>query len=289
VDIYQLRTFVAVAREGSITRASELLHLSQPAVSSHIKAIEESLGLSLFERTARGMSLTPDGERLLAKAEDTLAAHQALMEEAQRLKGNLSGRLRLGAGGSSIMATVGRLVTVLAERYPQLGVELEHATSLEVLTHIRNGSLDAGFYNEAGDVDAAITAIEIARFGICVVAPPGLVSRGFAWPSLAQHTWIYPTSSTCCGKSAENIFKLHQFRPVRILNIDREPMTRTLVAGGGGIGLLHADSAAEAKLRGEIDILYEVPDAIRALFAHLSGRARDPLIMAATEIIRNPR
>ncbi|WP_202901423.1 LysR family transcriptional regulator [Nitratireductor aquibiodomus] len=65
MDIQQLRTFVAVAREGSITRASERIHLSQPAVSAHIKAMEETLGLSLFERTPRGMILTGDGERCL--------------------------------------------------------------------------------------------------------------------------------------------------------------------------------------------------------------------------------
>ena len=72
MDLYQLKTFVAVAREGSITRASELVHLSQPAVSAHIKALEETLRLALFERTPRGMSLTRHGQRLLAKAEQTL-------------------------------------------------------------------------------------------------------------------------------------------------------------------------------------------------------------------------
>ena len=82
MDIHQLKTFVAVAREGSITRASELLHLSQPAASAHIKAIEDAVGLALFDRTPRGMSLTHEGRRLLAKAEQTLAAHRDLMEEA---------------------------------------------------------------------------------------------------------------------------------------------------------------------------------------------------------------
>src|SRR5207237_3000722 len=95
MDIYQLKTFVAVAREGSITRASEVLHLSQPAVSAHIKAIEDALGLALFERTPRGMSLTHDGQRLLAKAEQALAVHQELMDEATRIKGHLTGTLRL--------------------------------------------------------------------------------------------------------------------------------------------------------------------------------------------------
>src|SRR5579859_4676017 len=79
MEIHQLRTFVAVAREGSITRASELLHLSQPAVSAHIKAMEEALGVTLFERTSRGMDLTTDGQRIRAKAEQTLGAHQELM------------------------------------------------------------------------------------------------------------------------------------------------------------------------------------------------------------------
>ena len=58
MEIYQLRTLLAVAREGSITRAFERLFLSQPAISAHIKAMEDELGIALFERTPRGMSLT---------------------------------------------------------------------------------------------------------------------------------------------------------------------------------------------------------------------------------------
>ncbi|HEY1407941.1 MAG TPA: LysR family transcriptional regulator, partial [Promineifilum sp.] len=68
MEIYQLRTFVTVARESSITRAWELLFLSQPAVSAHIKAMEDELGLVLFDRTPRGMGLTSHGVKLLAKA-----------------------------------------------------------------------------------------------------------------------------------------------------------------------------------------------------------------------------
>lgn len=56
MEISLLKTFVTVARAGTITRASELLHLSQPAVSAHIKLFEETLGIVLFERTARGMT-----------------------------------------------------------------------------------------------------------------------------------------------------------------------------------------------------------------------------------------
>ncbi|PJR87320.1 hypothetical protein CN878_22665 [Ochrobactrum sp. 695/2009] len=65
MEIYQLRTFLAVARCQHLTRASEQLHISQPAVSKHIKALEEELGLKLFERTASGVFLTRSGRDIL--------------------------------------------------------------------------------------------------------------------------------------------------------------------------------------------------------------------------------
>jgi len=286
MEIYQLKTFVAVAREGSITRASEHLHLSQPAVSAHIKAIEDSLDLTLFERTARGMALTSDGERLLVKAEQTLAAHQALMDEAKRVKKQLTGRLRLGVSGSSIEGTVGKLVTALSERHPDVEIALKHGTSLDILTGLRNGTLDAGYYNEAGDSDPDLATIEVSQFHISLAAAPGVVAEPLDWTALADLAWIYPTASTCCGKTAENLFKLHHIRPKKIISSDREQVTRTLVAGGVGIGLLHADTAEQARLRGEVQLVYEAKSPVRVLFAHATSRAQDPLIVAAREIVR---
>ena len=286
MDIYQLKTFVAVAREGSITRASELLHLSQPAVSAHIKAIEDALGLALFERTPKGMSLTVDGQRLRAKAEQTIAAHQELMDEATRSKGRLTGKLRLGAGSNSNHEAIGRLLTVLSERFPDVEVALKHGTSVDILAGVRNGTLDAGFYNEGGDPDSDLATIEVSRFKTWVVGAPGQVATPLSWKSLAELPWIYPTSSACCGRTAESLFKAHQFRPKRIISVDREDVTRTLVAGGIGVGLLHADTAKQAQARGEVELLFESATVVRVLFAHLVSRAQDPLLLAATSILR---
>lgn len=288
MDIYQLKTFVAVAREASITRASELLHLSQPAVSAHIKALEEALGLALFERTARGMSLTRDGERLLAKAEQTLSVHQELMDEATRIKGRLSGKLRLGAGSNSNHQAIGRLLTVLSERCPDVEVVLKHGTSAEILAGIRNGSLDAGFYNEAGDPDPDLDTVEVSQFRIFVGAAPGsfTVSDPLDWRALAELPWIYPAASACCGRTAESLFRQHKIRPKRILSVDREAVTRALIAGGLGVGLLHADTAKKAQGRGEVDLIFESQTLVRVLFAQLKSRAQDPVLTAAASIVR---
>lgn len=288
MDLYQLKTFITVAREGSITRASGLLHLSQPAVSAHIKAMEDTLGLRLFERTAHGMRLTRDGQRLLSKAEQTLAAHQELMAEAMRSKGELTGTLRLGVGSNSNNAAIGRLLTTLAERCPDVEVILKHRSSQEILAGIRNGSLDAGFYNEPGEAEPDLATIEVAQFTIYLVAAPGVIAatKRPDWKSVAELPWIYPTESACCSRTAEALFKSHQFRPKRIISADRQEITRTLVVSGIGVGLLHADAARDAQHRGEVELLFEAERRVRVLFAHLESRAQDPLLVAASSIMR---
>ena len=286
MDLHQLKTFVVVAREGSITRAAERLYLSQPAVSAHIKAIEDTLGLSLFERTPRGMSLTPEGQRLLSKAEQALRAHQDLLEEASRLKGQLTGKLRLGAAGTTSAPAIGSLITTLAERFPELSLVLQHGTSVATLDGIRSGNLDAGFYNEAGEPPAELSAWEVARFRIYLAAAPGLIttSEPLDWRALAEVPWICPTSSTCCGRAAENLFEMHGIRPARIIDVDREAVTRTLIAGKVGVGLLHEDTALEARAAGDAELLCEA-QSVRALFVHLTSRGQDPLLRAVNAIV----
>ncbi len=287
MDFYQLKTFVTVAREGSVTRASERLHLSQPAVSAHIKSLEDALGLALFERTPKGMSLTADGRRLVVKAEQALAAHRDLLDEATRTRARLSGKLRFGAGSNSDHAAVGRLLTTLAERHPEVEVALKHGTSAEILAGLRNGSLDAGFYNEPGAPDDDLRVTEVSRFKVQVVAPPGMVrARDVDWEALAAATWVYPTASACCGRTAEAIFAARRFRPKRVVSVDRVEMTRALVAGGMGVGLLHEDAAREAAARGEVAVVYEADGAVRVLFARLASREADPLVAAAAAIMR---
>jgi len=288
VDLSQLRTFVAVAREGSITRAAEVVHLSQPAVSAHVKELEDALGLLLFDRTSRGMGLTADGRRLLAKAEQTLAAHQALLEEAARGKGELTGRLRLGAGSSTDHEAVGRLLTTMSERYPRVEVTLRHARSAEILAGLRSDTFDAGLYNEGGEADRDLATIEVARFEVLLVAAKGMfdTARPLDWQALAGAAWIYPPAAACCGRAAEAFFQAHRIRPARVIGVDTQAMIRTLVASGLGVGLLHDDTAEEAVRAGEVEVLCEAAAPVRVLFARLASREQDPVLSAAASIIR---
>jgi len=287
MDIHQLKTFVTVAREGSITRASDLLFLSQPAVSAHIKAMEDTLGILLFDRTPKGMVLTHGGQRLLVKAEDVLCSHQRFLSEATRIKGVLSGKLRLGVGGHASSEALGRLLCSLSEEYPEVEVVLKHSSSLDIVSGIKAGNLDAGFYNEAGRPSGALSCIEINRFALYLAAPIGMIDSAFPldWHRLADLPWICPASSTCCGQAAEALFQAHGIRPKRIISIDSEAVTRTLIAGGVGVGLLHESVAREAKAKGDVELICETDDPVRVLFACLSGRTEERLLSEVNAIV----
>lgn len=285
MDLHQLKTFVTVAREGSITRASELLFRSQPAVSAHIKSMEETLDLVLFQRTPRGMSVTPDGQRLLIEAKQLLEKHQSFLESASRLRGNLAGKLRIGTGRNSGIAAVSNLLLALSRQFPEVEVELQHRSSAQVLEGIRNGSLDAGFYTETETDEAEMFSVEISNFRVYLAAasdfeaPAGPVD----WKALEKLPWIYPTCNSCCGRLVQDLMKAHDISPDRIINVDDETVTRTLIASGVGVGLVHIDT--NTKDQKDISLLCQVRKSARVLFGHLTCRSEDPIISAVRTIL----
>lgn len=113
MDLHKLRTFVTIAQEGNLTRASEALHLSQPAVSAQIKALEDELGLKLFHRLTRGMELTPAGKVLLEEAEKALMAARNVAARAQHLRSGISGEFRLGTISEPLILRLGEFLSAL--------------------------------------------------------------------------------------------------------------------------------------------------------------------------------
>ncbi|SDQ33837.1 LysR family transcriptional regulator [Pseudovibrio sp. Tun.PSC04-5.I4] len=287
MDIHQLKTFVTVAREGSITKASDLLFRSQPAVSAHIKNMEETLGLTLFQRTPRGMAVTPDGQRLLAEAHQLLDKHQRFLEEASRLRGSLAGQLTLGAGRNSGTAIVSNLLAAMSQEFPEVEVALQHRSSLKVLEGIRNGSLDAGFYTETGEDDSDLSTIEISNFCIYLAAPVGLVpvAAEVDWKALENTPWIYPSCNSCCGRLARELLDTHGIRPKHVINVDDEGVTRALIASGVGVGLVHTNTSHNQGSQSEIVLLTQIRRSARVLFGHLSCRVEDPIIAAVLSIL----
>ncbi|MDH0185838.1 LysR family transcriptional regulator [Pseudomonas sp. WS 5018] len=123
-DLRQLRHFVALAEHGHFARAAEAVHLSQPALSRSIQALENSLDCRLVDRHSRGISLTAHGQLVLEHARRLLAGSRSLHNAVAQL-GNLQlGELRLGAGPFPAARLVPRAIGRLTREHPRIRVEL---------------------------------------------------------------------------------------------------------------------------------------------------------------------
>lgn len=146
LDLTLLRTFVAVADQGSMTTAANMLHLTQGAVSQHVRRLEDYFGASLFERVRGGLLLTVEGERLLGKARTMLMLNEEIWRDVAGSV--LTGRLRLGAPADLIGASLTPALKAFSAAYPQVELSLVCAASPDLKMAMDNGEVDIAVIEE---------------------------------------------------------------------------------------------------------------------------------------------
>lgn len=257
MEIYQLKTFVAVATEGNLTRAAERVFTSPPAVSAQLKALEDEFGVKLFERSARGMALTPAGERLLAEARRTLSAAQGMQAAAAQIRGEARGQVRMGTVSDAVALRLGEVFVHLAEHHPGVQLQLQQLVSLRAIAAVRKGELDCACVLHE---HAEIEGLELRRLQACEivpVVPQRLLLSGGLPPDLAGLAalpWV--TTPPDCG------LRIHQERLFTQagavlevgLQADTEVAVRGMVAAGMGAGMVRRDQAVLMETAGQARI-----------------------------------
>ena len=147
LDLDLLRTFVAVAEQRSMTAAANVRHLTQSAVSQHIKRLEDMVGHQLVDRERRNLGLTPTGERLLAKAVRLLAQNDEIW--ADLVESRPRGSVRLGVALDLIGPLVAPLLKTYADAYPDVELHLKCTSSTELKAALQRGELDVAIVEEA--------------------------------------------------------------------------------------------------------------------------------------------
>jgi DNA-binding transcriptional LysR family regulator len=152
VELTDLLTFTAVARNGGITRAAEELNTVQSNVTQRVKALEAEIGTALFERHSRGMTLTGAGRRLLPYAQRMAALSREAMLAA-RDDGEPKGPLAIGSMETTAAVRLPALLAEFHRRFPAVRLTLKTATTADLVAAVLDGALDGAFV--AGPIEHA--------------------------------------------------------------------------------------------------------------------------------------
>lgn len=276
-----------VAQEGHLTRAAERLHTSQPAVSAHIKALEDELSVALFRRTSKGMLLTHEGEVLKEQAMRALSTIDEIHYQANVLKDEVVGTVRLGLHIDPRFLRVDEFLAYMLKQYRKVDFHLLQHWSWEQPSNLKQGKLDAGFvYGTPKQSD--ITTISLRKFNIVVAGPAQwadkLIKAG--WEEMAEMPWIWTPPECSFCKIAIEAFEKRNLKPFKVTVADQEPVINLLVSSGVGLAFMIEEEALEAKAQGKIAIWDNVIDTVNLSFIYQKNREKDPLIQAVVESIK---
>lgn len=145
IDLRKLKYFVEVATEGNIGRAALKLNISQPPLTRQIQQLEEDLDVSLFERTPKGMTLTPAGQLFLTEARNILGLVDLATERTQRAGAGQLGRLDIAIFGTAILDVIPQVLLRYRDLYPDVNVVLHTMDKKEQIEALRQRRISVGF------------------------------------------------------------------------------------------------------------------------------------------------
>ncbi len=288
MELYQLKTFIAVAEEGNLTKAAERIYASQPAVSAHIKALEEEFGLPLFVRTPRGMQLTDVGASLKIKADTILLAADDMLNQAKGYREELTGTLKIGLNTDPEFLCVTSLISSMGDEHSKLQLRLQQSSSGLILKEVRDRRLDAGF-TFFDNPYAEVKSVKLREIPVRVVAPAAWADRveGKSIDQLASLPWVKPDLDCPFMQIIEGVFEDSGIMMTNYVEADSEDVIRQLVAAGRGLSLLKQDDADTMVKEGTVIICDAGPVlSLSISFVYAKTRENDPLIRALAEAVQ---
>ncbi|WP_438490845.1 LysR family transcriptional regulator [Paenibacillus sp. IHBB 3054] len=239
MELYQLKSFVEIARTGNLTEAAVQLKTSQPATSAQLKALENELGFALFYRTSRGMVLTEKGSQLLPEAQKILASIDDFHYKASDLLTNSTEPIRIGLNTDGQVLQIKPLIESISESLPQVELHFMDSKSEDFFKDVTSSRISAGFYyGTAGH--PSVHSIKLYSFRMVVVYPNSwsIPEGELTLEYFAQKPWIWTTQGCPFYKQSINYFLQQNLLPLKIMYVDDESLIGDLVGRETGCSLL---------------------------------------------------
>ena len=173
MELRQLRAFLEVSSERHFGRAAARLHLTQPALTQRIQALERELGVQLLERSAREVKLTAAGELLLPYARSLVQLEQSALRNMKDHAAGSAGRIRVAYLNSGDVEVAGRIVAEFRRRYAAVEVHTSSASTFVNLDRMARGDLDAAFVSIAGPIPPGVEVLWVSRLPLMLAISEG--------------------------------------------------------------------------------------------------------------------
>lgn len=295
LNFRHLHYFWVVAREGHLTRAASKLHVSQSAISSQIRLLEDELGRELFARDGRALRLTEAGNLVLGYADSIFDLGAELLETFRSDEGGLRPELRVGA-----VATLSRnfqqnfLRPVIRDE--QLRLVLESASLAELLERLRVHRLDLVLSNRlvTADDQLPLHCRRVARQSVCLVGPPRPDRSRFRFPrDLGDAALILPGHDSEIRGQFDLVCEERGLAPRVSAEVDDMAMLRLLARDSGSLALVPEVVVQDELREGVVEKYCEVPGVFENFYAitakrHFQSAALRSVLGAQTDVAGEP-
>lgn len=213
MDLTQLKRFLVAAEAGNLRRAAALLHVSQPALTQSIKGLESMLGVELFERSARGVALTPFGRALVPRARMMLNERERIARDLEEIRSENSARIAVGVGPYFSRQIFPTALLRTLETFPRAKVQVVEAHTTQLVRMLQEGAIELAFCvrNPVIDDDRSLAFDELytERYSIMArVGHPLFRRRRISDRDVASQSWVVHDSTataTYLGRHFERL------------------------------------------------------------------------------------
>ncbi len=258
MDTQNLEAFLLVAELGSFSAAAEALHLTQPAVSKRIAALELQLGDALFDRIGRQITLTEAGRALLPHAEAISGHLRQARQSIDDLSGDVAGRLKLGTSHHIGLHRLPPVLRRYSEAYPQVALDIDFMDSEQAVDELTRGNVEVAVVTLAPEPATTVVSAPVwdDPLDFMATADHPLTGQGpLALAQLCEYPVILPGLNTFTGRIVRELFDSRQLKLDITLSTNYLETIRMMAAVGLGWTLLPR-TMLQAPL-----VSLEVPDA----------------------------
>jgi LysR family transcriptional regulator, nitrogen assimilation regulatory protein len=235
VDLRQLRYFLAIAEAGTISGAATRLHVAQPALSLHLRNMEERLGTTLFTRSTRGVTLTEAGRLLAQRARIILDEFDRMEDDIRNLGRDPHGEVRLG-----LPSTIGGILAVplalsVTESFPNIRLAIAEAMSGFVLGWLEQGRVDVAILYARAPAESFRSEL-LLKEELVLIAQPGTALPGAAsFDTLSRHELVLPSSEHGLRRQLDRVAARADIRLRATTELDSYANMIRLVEAGAAV------------------------------------------------------